>query len=379
MRYAALQMRIFLVFIAILSTSVGILPAQEQAPDPDALLRQGMTEQQQGDYDSAIRDYRAYLNLRPDAVQAEVNLGAALSHIGQYDEAISLYEKVLPSLTYKNPVLLDLGLAYYKKNDFSDAGAQFERLQKLEPKNLQVATLLGDCDLRLGKPQNALDMLQPLRTEAAKDMDFQYVLGTALIRTGHLRDGVKLIEKVAQSSHSADSYQLAGVTQLQLNEYESARRDLEAAIQMDAKLPNIYTQVGEARDKTGATAEAESAFLRALQINPNDFEANLYVGAILYKRRDLDKAKPYLENALRLRPQDSMARYENALLKSATGQYAEAVLDLEQVVKDDPQWLEPHVQLSSLYYKLHRPQDGAKEREIVGRITAEQQQRGPGK
>jgi tetratricopeptide (TPR) repeat protein len=172
---------------------------------------------------------------------------------------------------------------------------------------------------------------------------------------------------------------LAGATLLQLNEYERARHDLETALRLDPKLPNLYTLVGEARDKTGATAEAESAFLQALKGNPDDFEANLYVGAILYKRRDIEKAKPYLEKAVKLRPGDPMARYESAMLKSATGEYAAATLDLEQLVKDDPQWLEPHVELASLYYKLRRPQDGAKERAIVDRITAEQQARGPGK
>ena len=372
-------MRLFLALLAVLLASSHALPAQQQGTDPEALLRRGITEQQQGDYNSAIRDYREYLKVQPDAVQAEMNLGAALAHVGQYDEAISLYQKALPSLTFKNPVLLNLGLAYYKKNDFHDAHEQFEALQKLEPRNLQVATLLGDCDVKLGRSQDAVDLLQPLGTEGSKNLDFQYVLGTALIQTGHLRDGVARIENVARNSNSADSFQLAGATLLQLNEYESARRDLEAALRLNPKLPNIYTLVGEARDKTGATAEAESAFRQALRSNPDDFEANLYVGAILYKRRDLDKAKAYLEKAVGLRPRDPMARYENAMLKSATGQYEGAALDLEQLVKEDPQWLEPHVELASLYYKLHRPQDGAKERALVDRITAEQQARGPGK
>jgi tetratricopeptide (TPR) repeat protein len=373
------SMRAPLLLLAVLLASAQVLPAQGQAVDPDILLRRAITEQQQGDYVSAIRDYREYLTLRPDAVQGEVNLGAALAHIGQYDEAISLYRKALPSLSYKNPVLLNLGLAYYKKGDFSNAHQQFQELQKLDPHNVKIAVLLGDSDLKLGNSQDAVDLLQPLAGEGSNNLDFQYVLGTALIRTGHLRDGVAYIEEVAHKSDSADSYQLAGATLLQLNEYERARHDLETALRLDPKLPNIYTLVGEARDKSGATDLAEAAFLKALQSNPDDFEANLYVGAILYKRRDTEKAKAYLEKALKLRPTDPMARYESAMLKSATGQYEAATLDLEQLVKDDPQWLEPHVELASLYYKLHRPQDGAKERAIVDRITEEQQTRGPGK
>jgi Tfp pilus assembly protein PilF len=73
-----------------------------------------------------------------------------------------------------------------------------------------------------------------------------------------------------------------------------------------------------------------------------------------------------------------MAGYEVGMLESSSGQYEAAALELEKVVQEDPNWLEPHVELASLYYKLHRPQDGAKERQTVERITAEQQAKGPG-
>jgi len=153
--------------------------------------------------------------------------------------------------------------------------------------------------------------------------------------------------------------------------------DLEGGDQHAA--PGIFTLVGTARDKTGDVKKAESAFREALKSNPDDFDANLYLGAILCKRRDLDEAKPYLERALRLNATSSMAQYEMAMLKSTTGQYESAAQDLEKLVKNDPQWLEPHVELASLYYRLHRPADGAKERQIVDQITAEQQAAGPAK
>ena len=124
---------------------------------------------------------------------------------------------------------------------------------------------------------------------------------------------------------------------------------------------------------------AEPAFSRGAQDDPDDFEANLYLGAILYKRRDIDEAKGYLDRALRLKPADSMARYEAAMLKSTSGDYETAAKELEALVKDDPDWLEPHVELATLYYRLHRAEDGAKERQIVDALTAKQQAQGPGK
>jgi lipopolysaccharide biosynthesis regulator YciM len=93
----------------------------------------------------------------------------------------------------------------------------------------------------------------------------------------------------------------------------------------------------------------------------------------------MDEAKKYLGKALQLKPESTMARYESAMWKSTSGDYQAAVDQLEKLVADDPQWLEPHVELATLYYRLRRPADGARERQIVDKLTSQQQQQGPGK
>jgi tetratricopeptide (TPR) repeat protein len=368
-------MRAVLLFFAFFAA----LAAAQQQPDPDQLLKSAIDAQQRGDFPAAIRDYRRVLELRPDTIEASVNLGAALAHVGRFDEAIKMYRSALPSLTDKNPVLMNLALAYYKKGDFQNAREQFEAVHKSEPKDVRVAILLGDTDVRLGKANAALAMLEPLEAANESNMDFEYVFGSALISNGRRREGISRIEKVAESTHSADAFLLAGTTLLQLDDFEPARRDLEEALRLDPKLPNIYTLVGTARDKTGDANQAEPAFREALKFNPDDFDANLYLGAILYKRRQTEEAKVYLDRALRINPSNSMVRYESAMLQSGIGQYEAAAKELEKLVKDDPDWLEPHVELATLYYRLHRPTDGARERQAVERITAGQQAKGPGK
>ena len=212
----------------------------------------------------------------------------------------------------------------------------------------------------------------------AANPDFEYVLGTALLQAGDRREGAQKLSALAEQTQSADAYLLAGSTFLDLNDFEHARTDLEAALRLKPSLPHIYTLTGMARDDTGDPAAAEPALREALRQNPNDFDANLYLGSILYKRRSMDDAKPYLDRALELNPASSMARYEVAIWNSKSGHYEEAAKDLEQVTHTDPNWLEPHVELANVYYRLRRPQDGAKEREIVARLTAQQQTKGPG-
>src|SRR5881394_2431753 len=125
-------------FIGILLLSLAVAPAAAQQSDPDDLLKTAVAEQQHGDYPAAIRDYRKWLDTHPNDVTARVNLGAALVGVGQFDEGIAMYRAALPSLAFKNPVLLNLGLAYYKREDFVNAREQFEALRKLEPQNVRV-------------------------------------------------------------------------------------------------------------------------------------------------------------------------------------------------------------------------------------------------
>jgi tetratricopeptide (TPR) repeat protein len=352
--------------------------ASAQQGEPELLLKSAIEAQQHGDLPTAIREYQKLLGLKPGLVEARVNLGAALADSGRFDDAIAQYRVALPDAPDKTPIRLNIGLAYYKKGDLDAASREFDDLHNLQPENAQIAILLGDSEVRLGRGREAVSMLNPMEAANTANPDFEYVLGTALLQAGDRREGAQKLSALAERTQSADAYLLAGSTFLDLNDFEHARTDLEAALRLKPSLPRIYTLTGMARDDTGDLAAAESAFREALRQNLNDFDANLYLGSILYKRRSMDEAKPYLDRALELNPASSMARYEVAIWNSKSGHYEEAAKELEQVTRTDPNWLEPHIELANVYYRLHRPEDGAKEREIVGRLTAQQQTKGPG-
>lgn len=353
--------------------------ALAQQSEPERIFNSAMQAQQSGNYQTAIQDYEKLLKLRPEMVEVRANLGAALAHEGQYDEAIAQYRLALAAGPDNGAIRMDMGLAYYKKGDLQDASLEFEEVRKTQPANPQLAILLGDCDVRLGHAADAAAMLAPLEADNASNLDFEYVLGTALIQSGKRREGVDRLEKVGEGNHSADAYLLAGSTLIDLNEFARARTDLEAALRLNPNLPHVYTMAGMARDLDGDAASAEPLLREALQRDPNDFNANLYLGSILYKRRDMDEAKAYLDHALQLQPSNPTARYEVAMWESLSGHYEDAARDLEALEKANPDWLDPHIELATVYYRLHRPADGAKERAIVDKLKAQQQSQGPPK
>lgn len=367
---------VFLVMYAV--AAVGF--AQQGSPQPaspEATFNRAMQEQQSGDDAAAIRDYQAVLRVLPDKLEVRANLAVALAHEGHYQEAIAEYRRVLAAAPNDPGLLTDLGLAYYKTSDCRDAVREFEAAARVQRADVKIATLLGDCEVRLGQAAAAAAMLLPLEPANSANPDFEFVLGTAMIGSGHRLDGVDRLEAAGAAGHNPEAYLQAGSTLINLNRFTRALTDLKAAFQLNPQLPGIETLLGMANDMNGDAAAAEPELREALQRNPDDFNANLYLGSILYKRRSMGEAKTCLARALQANPSSPTARYEMAMWKSTSGDYAGAAQDLEQLEKADPGWLQPHAELAVVYYRLHRPADGMRERTIVARIKAQQQEAGP--
>jgi predicted Zn-dependent protease len=94
--------------------------------------------------------------------------------------------------------------------------------------------------------------------------------------------------------------------------------------------------------------------------------------------QSIDEARVFLDRALRVRPGDPAARYQLATLQIASGELASAERILEALVSEHPGWLEPHVSLATVYYRLKRKADGDHERAIVDELTRQAQARQPG-
>jgi Tfp pilus assembly protein PilF len=157
------------------------------------------------------------------------------------------------------------------------------------------------------------------------------------------------------------------------HDYPAAKDELKRAVQLNPKLPGAHALHGRALLALGEQAEAERAFLRELDVNVNDFEANLQLGNLRKAEQKFVTASTYLERATTIRPGDLTARKLLASLRLQTGQVAAAAVMLEAIVKEAPDLVEAHVQLATAYNRLGRRDDAQRERAIVDRLNAEAQ------
>jgi tetratricopeptide (TPR) repeat protein len=353
----------------------GIVAAAGQAPtkasnsEADELMRAGTAAQQHGDNRTAIEDFRKAVGIRPKMAEAHAGLGAALAAAGQFDAAIEEDTNALALAPDKSAVrmsaLMNLGMAYYKKGDVDDAREQFEAVHAALPADVQAAVMLGYVYIKLDREAEAAELLMPLEPGHESNMDLEYVLAFSLIQSGKAKEGIPRMETVAKVTHSASAWVIAGSTHLHRGEMPAARIDLDAAMQLDPKIPGLAMMAGQARYAMQDMKESALAFQAALREDPRDFNANLDLGAIRLKERDFQDARPLLELALELQPKSPLARLEMAKLDEVMGKYAEAAASLEELVKEEPSWVDAHWELASAYIELNRPEDGRRERMIA--------------
>lgn len=97
-----------------------------------------------------------------------------------------------------------------------------------------------------------------------------------------------------------------------------------------------YSEQGQSALAQGRYAEAESAFEKLKELEPDVAEVRANLGAIYFQERKYDKAVPELRQAIKLKPSLSKAATLLAISLSETGNYKDAIPGLEKGFVHDP-------------------------------------------
>lgn len=346
-----------------------------QAPSAEAIFKKAIALQAAGDAEGAVREYTEYLRLVPGRVEAISNLGAALARLGRMEEAIRQYKLAL-SKEPRNPgVRLNLALAYYKMGQTPAAITELKALHQAYPTQQRVAELLADCYLRQEEFQSVIDLLMPFEAANSQDRGIAYMMGIALLREKRIKEGARIIDRLFREGDTAEMHLLLGTTKLASNEFIAAKEEFARAVQLNPKLPGIYSMYGDTLREVGDQDGAVEAYTKALEIDPTDFQANLYIGARYRVDQNYGEALKYLERARQVQPDSPAVQYQVGAVHLGQGKVQQAAQELETLIKRWPTFLQAHVSLASAYYRLKRKDDADRERDIVRTLKAEAQAR----
>lgn len=151
--------------------------AQEVRPDaPETLVPLGAGLAATGDVEQAVQVYLAALRRRPDDPVALVNLGLGLEALGRGAEAEAVYTRAVEVRPTEALPHFNLGNLHFQRGDFEAAIAAYREAVRRDPGLARAQFYLGVALINTGRAAEALVPLHTAQEFAPGDQEIRRVL-----------------------------------------------------------------------------------------------------------------------------------------------------------------------------------------------------------
>ncbi len=294
------------------------------------------------------------------ASDAEVAEAHKLAQQGNLDEAIEKLRALDPSA---KGVALELGNAYYKKNDFSQAIDYLRKANAQEPSNDEAAQLLGMAYFASGRPGDAIPLLERVQGSMPHaNADGYFILGTCYIQIRNYDGARKAFGKMFSVPQDSAAAYLFTARMLLRQEFDPvAEQYAQKAVALDPKLPLAHYLLGELDLYKARLPEAIAEFQKELEVNPAHAPTYYKLGDAYARAQKFDEAQAMLQRSIRLDSTSSVPFILMGQVLEKKGDYDLAVLSLKHAVTMEPNNPTSHYLLGQAYRELGRKDDAAAE------------------
>ena len=285
---------------------------------------------------------------------------------GREQAALDAIQK-LQSSGYTSAVLNRLrGLALYNTGQMSAAEHAFGAAMAADPTDMESKELRGLALVRLGRPADAIPLLEAAAADTTAGRthkaDPRYALALCYMDTRRFEDARHAF--AAQFGLPPDSGAAYLVTARMLLRREFlpvAKQDVTKALELDPGLPMANELAGEIALAQGKVDEAITYLQEEERRNPLDGAVYDRLGDAYSRRGSYADAQRVLEQAILLEPYSTgpFILLGKTLLKS--GDTPGAAMYLEHAANMDPANYMTHFLLSQAYRSMGRPEDARRE------------------
>lgn len=351
--------------------AAGASAGDSKAADPAQLFKQGQDALGQGRLDDAERAFRQVLAVDPQSGGAYANLGVVYMRRKQWSKALDTLHKAERLLPQLAGIRLNIGLAYYRQNEFLKAIPPFESVVR-DQDALQPRYLLGLCYFFAERWADAANTLEPLWAQESTQPHYLYVLAKSARKAGKKDLDEKAWAQLMTAGQGVPEFHLLmGKEHLQLEQYDLALTELNAAAQADPNLPFVHFNLGLTYLKKQEYERARDEFLADVAVEPDlalNYEELGEVYALM--QQDGDAEKNYRE-ALRRDTQLVNSYVGLAKIYQRQQKFQQALAAIDSAGKLNPERTDVHYLRGQTLVHLGRKEEGRKELEAAVRIDNE--------
>jgi len=261
-------------------------------------------------FPAAIEHYQAALQINNQVPEIQFNLGFIYLNQGDYDLAIKYYESCRAlSPPYQDEVLTNLGIAFLKKNNPAQAQTYFKQAIGLNPNNSLARSYLQT------NPTAGTTPPPPVTVGAAPPTESK-TQATALVNQakGQLTANPAKAQQLLEQAAALDPtnydalYQIGRILTFK-KDYSGAVLQYQKAINLNSKIPEIHFNLGYIYMTQGNFDQAIKYFDSCQALSPSfQDEVMTNLGISYLKKNNPAKAQFYFREALKINPNNSLAR-----------------------------------------------------------------------
>ena len=236
--------------------------AYEHKPSPDLLYNMGAAHQMAGDTQNAVKHYTLYLNMHPDAKDAE-RVRANIQKLQKQSGTDLMH----PDPTKASQDAFDRGQAAYNSGNFREAAAAFKQAYEHKP-SPELQYNIGAAYHKAGDAKNAVKHYQQYLNDNPNAKDANQVrnmMHKLLEKTGNALIDPNLEAAQAAFDKGNDAY-AAGRFQEAAAAFEEAYKE--------KPMPDFLYNIGAAYQRAGDTKNAVKNYQLYLNNHPNAKDAD---------------------------------------------------------------------------------------------------------
>jgi len=308
--------------------------------------------------------------------QQDASLGQAtlLMQQGKNEEALKFLESIAAAGPARRGVVRQIGIVYYRKNDFLKAAASFKKALEEDPGDNEAVQLLGLSYYLAGRPAEAIAPLEKVLTwYPSANVDAGYILGLCYLQTKDYPHARKAFAKMfGVTPDSAASYLFTARMLLRQDFGPVAEEYAKKAVELDSRMPRAHLLLGELYLYKSRVPEAIEQFERELELNPGD--ANVYYKlADAYTRlQKYEEAERLLQRSIWLDATSTGPYILMGKILQKKGESALAVRALQRALAMDPNNPIPHHLLGQTYRELGKTEEAERELKLAEQLQVQQ-------
>ncbi len=341
-----------------------------QSASVEAQFAQATEAMRAGNLEAAAAGFAAIVKQSPGFAEAHFNLGLVREEQGEYDEAVVSFHKALALNPRLHGANLFLGITEFRLNHLEKARAAVAKETSAYPKDASAWMWLGVVCLAQDKPEDAAEALDRAAKLKPDDGDILYHRGRAHLLVS--KNSYARMFEVDRGSWRV--HRVLAQANAEADRHVEAIAEYEAAIKLAPTQPGLHEEIGSEYRNANKIPEAEQAFRRELEIDPNNVLAKYKLGAIAIEQGDGAKGKELIEAALREKPGLVHADYNLGRAQMLLGEDAAAAEHLQRAATTDgdPEVVEQAwYQLGTVYRRLRRMEEARRAMETFQRLKDE--------